>query len=245
MKVEIWSDYACPFCYIGKRKFETALESFAHRSDIEVVYKSFELDPNAERDANVDIHTALSAKYGMSRDQAVAMNANVGEQARSVGLDFRFDTMVLTNTFDAHRLSQFANQRGLANEMSERLFRAYFTESKHLGDRDTLIALAAEVGLDPAEVASMLASDTGASEVRSDEQEAQALGVRGVPFYVINRKYGVSGAQSSEVFAEALDKAWSEENPLIIMNEGAEGICEDGFCGVSPEPKAGKPGSND
>jgi predicted DsbA family dithiol-disulfide isomerase len=245
MKVEIWSDYACPFCYIGKRKFEAALESFPHRGEIEVVYKSFELDPNAKRDIDTDIHTMLSSKYGMSRDQAIAMNANVGEQARSVGLDFRFDTMVLTNTFDAHRLTQYAQEHGLGHEMSERLFHAYFTESKHLGDRETLVALAAEVGLDPAETAEVLAGHTGSQEVRADEQEAQALGVRGVPFYVINRKYGVSGAQPTEVFAEALDKAWSEENPLILMNEGAEGICEDGFCGVSPEPKVERSGSND
>jgi predicted DsbA family dithiol-disulfide isomerase len=238
MKVEIWSDFVCPFCYIGKRRFEAALEQFPHRGEVEVVYRSFELDPKAKRDLPGDIHDMLASKYGMSREKAMSMNFNVGEQAQSVGLTYHFDKMKPTNTFDAHRLAHFAGRYGKSAEMTERLLRAYFTEGEHIGHADTLIALAAELGLDRDEVAGMLASDEGKSEVRSDEQEANALGVRGVPFFVINRKYAISGAQSSQVFAETLDKVWSEDHPLVYVNgaddQSADGYCEDGVCGVPP-----------
>jgi predicted DsbA family dithiol-disulfide isomerase len=234
MKVEIWSDIACPFCYIGKRRFEAALERFPASSQVEVVYRSFELDPHAERDIDHDVHDMLAAKYGMSREQAKAMNENVTEQARSVGLTYRLDQMILTNTLDAHRLIQYASRHGKMIEMKERLLKAYFTDSMHVGDHDTLVALAAEVGLDPQETASMLKGDEYKAEVRADEQEAGKLGIRGVPFFVINRKYGISGAQPTEVFVEALQKAWEEESPLTMINDtgsNEEGdACTDGAC---------------
>jgi predicted DsbA family dithiol-disulfide isomerase len=235
MKIEIWSDIACPFCYIGKRRFEAALQSFPASDKVEVIYRSFELDPHAERDIDHDVHDMLAAKYGMSREQAKAMNANVTEQARSVGLTYRLDDMILTNTLDAHRLIHYAASVGKGIEMKERLLKAYFTDSKHVGDRPTLAALAGEVGLDPKETALMLEGDEYIAEVRADEQEAAKLGIRGVPFFVVNRKYGISGAQPTEVFVEALEKAWEEEGPSLTMlndSESTDGAaaCEDGAC---------------
>ena len=241
LKVEIWSDVACPFCYIGKRRFEAALEQFPGKADIEVIYRSFELDPHAEKNIGYDVHDMLSKKYGMSRSEAKAMNANVGTQAEALGLQFNFDTLILTNTFDAHRLTHFAAQYGKRTEMTDRLFKAYFTDSKHLGDPVTLAELAAEIGLDPVEAAKIIAGDQFSEEVRAEEQEAARLGIRGVPYFVIDRKYAVSGAQPSELFLQALEKAWSENQPLTVLNntENAapvDAACDDGFC-TPPDKK--------
>ncbi|SEG64456.1 DsbA family oxidoreductase [Paenibacillus sp. UNC499MF] len=234
MKIEIWSDFACPFCYIGKRRFEQALEQFPHKDELEVVYRSFELDPNSPRDIGHSVHDMLSQKYGMSVEQAKTMNANVVAQAESVGLTYHMDTIVLTNTFDAHRLAHFADTHGKMHEMTERLLKAYFTDSLHLGDPAVLASLAEEVGLDKAEAERILAGDTYANEVRADEQEGAELGITGVPFFVIDRKYGISGAQPLEVFVQALEKAYGESKPLTILSgaEGgpADGACADGVC---------------
>jgi predicted DsbA family dithiol-disulfide isomerase len=237
MKVEIWSDIACPFCYIGKRRFEAALEKFSNKQDIEVIYRSFELDPNAKRDVNQDVHDMLAAKYGMTRERAKAMNADVTGQAQTLGLAYNLDHMILTNTFDAHRLTHFAARYGLMHEMTELLFKAYFTDSKHVGDHETLTALAAEVGLDAEEAAKVLAGDEYSNEVRADQREAVRLGIRGVPFFVINSKYAISGAQPSEVFLDALRKAWDEDKPLTLLNKpdsnSNDEACVDGVCAPS------------
>ncbi|NRF96291.1 DsbA family oxidoreductase [Paenibacillus frigoriresistens] len=234
MQVEIWSDFVCPFCYIGKRKFEAALERFPNKNKVEVIYRSFELDPNAQKDVDYDVHDMLASKYGMSRERAKEMNDEMAGQAQSVGLTYHFDTMVVTNTFDAHRLAHFAAKHNKLAEMTERLLKAYFTESKHIGDHETLADLAAETGLDRKEVAGMLASVDYTKEVRSDEQAASQLGAMGVPFFVINRKYAISGAQSSEVFLQALQKAWEEVKPLTILNvpgiDDSGEACVDGVC---------------
>ncbi|MDB5056052.1 MAG: Protein-disulfide isomerase [Bacilli bacterium] len=234
MKVEIWSDFMCPFCYIGKRRFEAALERFSNKNDVDVVYRSFELSPNAKRDVNHNVHEMLASKYGMSRERAKAMNDDLTSQAQSVGLTYHFDTMILTNTFDAHRLAHFAAGYGKMREMTERLLKAYFTESKHIGDHETLAVLATEVGLDKNETATMLAGDGYTEEVRADEQEAVRLDIRGVPYFVINRKYAISGAQPSEVFLEAMQKAWDEDRPLTILNasnnNAADAACAEGVC---------------
>jgi predicted DsbA family dithiol-disulfide isomerase len=239
MKVEIWSDFVCPFCYIGKRRFEEALEQFPNKNDVEIVYRSFELDPNAQRDADHDLHDMLASKYGMSRERAIAMNNDVSGQAKSVGLTFNFKTMILTNSFDAHRLAHFAGHHGRMRDMTEKLLKAYFTDSKHLGDHEVLAALAAEVGLDQNEAAQMLAGEAYTKEVRGDEREAAQLGVRGVPFFVINRKYAISGAQSSETFLGALHKAWNEDRPLTVLNDpnsnAANAACADGVCTPSTD----------
>ncbi|MCU6792066.1 DsbA family oxidoreductase [Paenibacillus sp. WQ 127069] len=239
MNIEIWSDFMCPFCYIGKRRFEAALEQFPNKNHVEVIYRSFELDAHSERDVPHGVDEMLASKYGMSLEKAKEMNAGVAAQAQSVGLTFKFDTMILTNTFDAHRLAHFAAQHGLMREMTERLLHAYFTESKHIGDHQTLAALAAEVGLNQEEALQMLSGQAFTAEVRSDEEEAGKLGVRGVPFFVINRKYAISGAQSSEVFLGALQKAWEEDQPLTLLNTSdstAEGgACDNGVCAPSQQ----------
>ncbi|GJM73464.1 hypothetical protein HMSSN036_56800 [Paenibacillus macerans] len=147
MKIEVWSDFSCPFCYIGKRRLEKALEAFEHREEVQVVYRSFELDPEAPKDAELSIHELLAVKYGLSLLQAKESNQNVAAQAKAEGLDYHFDTAIPTNTFDAHRLSHYAGEKGKAKEMTERLYRAYFTDSLHIGDRDTLVRLAEEAGL--------------------------------------------------------------------------------------------------
>ncbi|MBW5447222.1 thioredoxin domain-containing protein [Cohnella sp. CFH 77786] len=219
MKIEVWSDYACPFCYIGKQRLEAALDRFAHKDDVEIVYRSFELDPHAPKDVNHDVHDMLSAKYGMSRQQAIAMNEKVGLQAKEVGLEFQFDTLILTNTFDAHRLAQYAAKQGKMDRTARELFQAYFTDSRHLGDHETLAELAVKVGLDRDEVLKMLAGTDYSAEVRADEEEAKRLGVRGVPYFVIDRKYAVSGAQPAEMFLHALETAWKESRPLTVLNE--------------------------
>ncbi|MBB2482493.1 DsbA family oxidoreductase [Bacillus sp. APMAM] len=240
MRVEVWSDFVCPFCYIGKRHFEEALNQFGGKANVEIVFKSFELDPNAKVHYDEDMHQLLAAKYGMSVEQAKEMNANVAQRAAEVGLTYHFDTMKPTNTFDAHRLTHFAAQHGKMTEMAERLFKAYFTESKHIGEHETLTALAAEVGLNPEKAREMLNSDEFSYEVRTDEQEAGSLGIQGVPFFVINRKYAVSGAQPIGVFLNALQKASEEESSFTILNEDKnesnDPYCADGKCEI-PDKK--------
>lgn len=233
MKVEIWSDYQCPFCYIGKRRFENALKKFAPRDQVEVVFKSFELDPNAERNVSLSQQDMLMKKYNMSAEQVKASNDNLTAQAKAEGLEYHLDKTIITNTFDAHRMTQFAASKGKEKEMNERLFYAYFTEAKHLGERETLLSLAEEIGLDKKETKEMLDSNLYTAEVRTDEQEAGLLGVRGVPFFVIDRKYGISGAQPTELFLETLQKVWTEDHPIQMVNDSTDHpICSDGSCQI-------------
>lgn len=243
MNIEIWSDMVCPFCYIGKRKLEEALDQLPYGSEVKVRYRSFELDPNAPVQSNRDLHDSLASKFGISREQAKAMNDNVSEQARAVGLNYDLDRVVPTNTFDAHRLTQFAAKHGKMIELTERIFQAYFTEGLHIGDHATLVKLAGEVGLNETEAKQVLASDQFADEVRKDEQEARQIGVQGVPFFVINRKYAVSGAQPVEVFVKALEQARSEEQPKItVVGDSAESgaACTDTACSTDTDANTGK-----
>jgi predicted DsbA family dithiol-disulfide isomerase len=244
MKVEIWSDFVCPFCYIGKRRYEEALRRFAHREAVETVYRSFELDPHARRDGNPGVYDMLAAKYGMSREQAKANTAQLAQQAKAVGLDFYFDRTIQTNTFDAHRLAHYAAAKGKLIEMTERLLKAHFTDALHLGDMETLADLAAEVGLEREDALRALKAGEYADDVRDDEQEAARLGVHGVPFFVIDRKYAVSGAQSSEMFLGALQKAWEEAHPLTVLSDGAtDAVCTDAGCAVPDSGRGGEPAS--
>lgn len=166
MKVEIWSDYQCPFCYIGKRRFEEALKQFENKDQVEVSFRSFELNPEAERDINMTQNEMLAKKYGMSQAQVEASSQNLTQQAKELGLDYHLDKVVLTNSFDAHRLMHFAESKGKEKEMNERLFKAYFTEGKHIGDHATLASLAEEVGLEKSETEAMLAGTAFTAEVR-------------------------------------------------------------------------------
>ncbi len=234
MQVEVWSDIACPFCYIGKRRFEAGLEQFVHKDQIQVVYKSFQLNKNAGKDIEYDAYDALSARSGMSREEAKVIHERVAKQAAEAdGLDLRFDTLQLTNTLDAHRLLHFATQHGKNNEVAELLFKAYFTECKHVGSHETLIAIATEAGIDPKATAKMLVSDQFTDEVRADHLEGDRVGVSGVPFYVIDRKYAISGAQLANVFLKALEKTWSESQSLTVLNPTsveAGSDCKNGVC---------------
>lgn len=215
MKVEIWSDVVCPWCFIGKRRFEEALAQFDHRDAVEVVWRSFELDPNAPLEREGDYAGRLASKYGVSRDNAEVMIDRMAGVAEQVGIEMRFDRVCSGNTFDAHRLLHLARDRdagggGLQSEVKERLFHATFVEGLPIADRDTLVALAADAGLDPGEAAAVLAGDEYAADVRADEREAASLGCRGVPFFVIDRRYALAGAQSTDLFLEVLEQAWSE-----------------------------------
>ncbi|TKI57217.1 DsbA family oxidoreductase [Brevibacillus antibioticus] len=241
MKIEIWSDFACPFCYIGKRRLEGALSQFPHKDQVEVVYRSFQLDPQMERDTDMDMHEVLAAKYSIPLEQAKGMNDQVTQMAKGVGLDYHFDTMIPTNTFDAHRLTHFAHAHGKMKELKERLLKAYFTESLHLGDHEVLAQLASEVGLDKEATLTMLAGNEYREQVQEDKQRGNDLGVTGVPFFVINNKYAVSGAQPGEVFLGALNQVWEEESAAPALkfvqndekkDEQSGDNCTDGSCKI-------------
>jgi predicted DsbA family dithiol-disulfide isomerase len=210
MQVEIWSDVVCPWCYLGKRRFEQALASFEHRDQVEVVYRSFELDPTAEQGVTTPTVGMLTKKYGMSAAQADAAQRQMEDRAAQDGLEFHMDGLVSGNTRDAHRLLQLAKARGHQTELTERLHRAYFTEGRSIFDANSLTGLAVEAGLDRAEVTAVLAGDAYADAVEADEAMAHSLGANGVPFFVIDRRYGISGAQPAPALAQALEQAWAE-----------------------------------
>lgn len=210
MKVEIWSDIMCPFCYIGKRRFEAAIEQFPGAENIEVEWHSFQLDPTIQSGHGDNLYSYLSKRKGIPYQQAEEMNRQVSASAAQLGLTYNLDKAVVANSFDAHRLIQYAKQHQLGDEAEERLFRAYFTEGKDMSDHATLAELAKEIGLEEEPVRQMLAGNQFATEVRKDINEAETLGIRGVPFFVFDRKYGVSGAQPSEAFLQALTKSVEE-----------------------------------
>ena len=213
MRVEIWSDVVCPWCYIGKRHFEQALESFEHRDEVEVVWRSFELDPGHPRSYDGDLAQALADKYGRSLEQARAMIDGMAERARGVGLEYDLHRARPTNTFDAHRLIHLAAARGLGDAAEERLFRAHMSEGADVGDHPTLVRLAGEIGLDEAEAEAVLAGGDYADAVREDERRAGAIGVTGVPFFVIDGAFGISGAQPAELMLSGLRQAHAAGDP--------------------------------
>jgi predicted DsbA family dithiol-disulfide isomerase len=231
MKVEIWSDIMCPWCYIGKRRFEQALNAFEHRDKVEIIWKSFQLNPEMKTDPDKNIIEYLSETKGWTVDYSQQMHDHVTGLAKQEGLTYNFDHAVVANSFDAHRLIQLAKKNGLGDAAEERLFKAYFTEGQNIADHAVLVRLGTEIGLDGTMVSEMLKSKTNAAEVKNDIAEAQQLGVRGVPFFVLDRKYGVSGAQQAEVFASALKQAWEEwkkqnDNTALETNAGA--VCTPG-----------------
>lgn len=210
MKVEIWSDVVCPWCYVGKRQFELALSRFAHADRVELQWRSFELDPRSPARVGLPMSEILQRKYGMTAEQADQANQRMTAVAAELGLEYHLDTVQPGNTFDAHRLVHLAARHGLGDAMEERLFVAYFTEGRSIGDHASLVGLAGEVGLDPDEVGVALGGDDFVAEVRDDEARASSLGITGVPFYVIDQTYGVSGAQPADVLLGVLERAWSE-----------------------------------
>lgn len=210
MKVEIWSDIMCPFCYIGKRKFESALAQFEHKDDVDIVWKSFQLNPDMKTEAGKNINQYLAEIKGWSVEQAKEMNDRVTEMAKQVGLEYDLNKAVVANSFNAHRLIQFAKNTGKGDAAEERLFKAYFTEGKNVDDLHVLSQLAGEIGLNITAVEEVLKSAAFSDEVQQDVYEAQQVGVRGVPFFVLGNKYAVSGAQESATFLQALKTTWDE-----------------------------------
>ncbi|MGV9235149.1 DsbA family oxidoreductase [Streptomyces nigra] len=235
MRVEIWSDIACPWCYVGKARFEKALAAFPHRDQVEVVHRSFELDPGRAKGDIQPVITMLTKKYGMSAAQAQAGEENLGAQAAAEGLAYRTEGRDHGNTFDMHRLLHLAKRHGRQDELIQILYRANFAEERSVfaeGD-DRLVELAVEAGLDADEVRRVLADpEAYADDVRADEREAAQLGATGVPFFVLDRAYGVSGAQPAEVFTQALTQAWGDRSPLTLLDTGDADACGPDGCAV-------------
>jgi predicted DsbA family dithiol-disulfide isomerase len=221
MKIEIWSDVACPWCYIGKRRFEAALAEFPHRDSVEVHWRSYQLDPSLPEHYDGTELDYLSTRKGMAAGQVSQMFDHVAAQAKGEGLDFRFDNVVVANSFTAHRLIHLAAAHGKQDAAKERLLSGHFEHGKDIGDREYLTSLGLELGLDAGDLAELFTTDKYATEVRHDFAEARALGISGVPFFVIDRKFGLSGAQPAETFSRALEQAWQESHPLVMVPAGA------------------------
>jgi predicted DsbA family dithiol-disulfide isomerase len=222
LSVDVWSDIACPWCYVGKRRLEAALAGFPHSENVTIVWHAFELDPAAPavRDASQSYAERLAKKYGTGVARAEEMLKTMTETAAKDGLDFHFERVQAGNTFDAHRLIHLAHERGKQDAVKERMLRAYMTEGEPIGDRDALVRLAAEAGLDAEEAHTTLVTDAYAADVRADEDQARALGISGVPFFVIGG-YGVSGAQPADALRSVLTRAWNEAPDEPAIAEGA------------------------
>lgn len=224
LTVEVWSDIACPWCYVGKRRLEAALASFPHRDRVQVVWRAFELDPAAPavRDESQSYAERLGKKYGTGLAQAQGMIARMVQTAAADGLAFDFERIRAGNTFLAHRLLHLAHERGVQDAVKERFLRAYMSEGEKIGDPATLLRLATEAGLDHDEVSGLLSTDLYADEVRADEEEARQIGVDGVPFFLLGRRYAVPGAQPAELLLQALQKAWDElpDTSETLLAEG-------------------------
>jgi predicted DsbA family dithiol-disulfide isomerase len=230
MQVEVWSDVVCPWCYIGKRKLETALSRFAHADQVEVVWRSFQLDPSIPEGHTEATLPALAAKYGRSVEEMAGQMTRVEEVAAAEGLQYHLADGVSGNTLLAHQLLHLAAEHGLGGAMKERLLHAHFEQQHGVFDVDSLVPLAVEVGLDEAEVRAALADRRYLPAVHEDIETARALGATGVPFFVIDRTYGAAGAQPAEQLLQLLERAWADSHPLVTV-PAAEG-CEDGTCSV-------------
>jgi predicted DsbA family dithiol-disulfide isomerase len=229
MQVEIWSDVMCPFCYIGKRKFEAALSQFVHKENIEVIWKSYMLNPEMKTDTNKNSIVALAEHKGISIEESKEMHNYVVEMATNVGLKYNMDKTISANSFNAHRLTHYAKSQGKQLEIEEKLFEAYFILGKNIDDTNTLIGLGESVGLSKETLVKVIKGNDYAEDVRQDVYEAQQVGVRGVPFFVFDRKYAVSGAQESAVFLQSLQKSfdeWQKTNPDKAMKVINGKVCE-------------------
>ncbi|MDN5586323.1 MAG: DsbA family oxidoreductase [Brevibacterium sp.] len=223
MRIEIWSDIACPWCYIGKRRFETALDGFAHKDDIEVEWRSYQLDPSLPDHYAGTETEYLSQAKGMPVEQVRQMFDHVTQQAAGEGLDYDFDSIVVANSFTAHRLLHLANTHGVMSQAKEELLSGHFEKGRNIGDLEYLAEVAQTVGIDADEARRVLSTDEYTTEVESDITEAQSLGANGVPFFVIDRRYAISGAQPPEAFTKALETAWSESQKLTVLGGAGSG----------------------
>lgn len=227
MKIEIWSDIVCPFCYIGKNRLEQALASFPHRDEVEIVWKSYQLHPQFPQDAaGIPAVKYIKDAKGLSEEETLGMMHQVQSIGKSLNIDFNFEKSLIVNTLNAHRLIHFAQEIGQGNVLKERLFKAHFSEGKDINHIDSLTALAVEIGLDQIAVEELLHSDRFAYEVTQDIQEGINLGLRGVPFFVFNQKFGIAGAQPLEMFEKTLRQAYDDAKPAIIMNDNEGPSCD-------------------
>lgn len=234
LKVEVWTDINCPFCYLGKARFSQALEQFAHRDDVEVVHRSFELDPGLPADTSGPVVAKIAQKYGITEAQAAANERGIASQAAEMGLGYVTSGRDYGSSFDMHRLLHFALEQGRQEALLDALYAANFADDAPLfGDADRLVTIAVSAGFDESAVRAVLDDPSAyADAVRADEAEAAALGANGVPFFVFDRKYGVSGAQPTETFAQVLDKAWSERVPAVQLVGSADDVCGPDGCAV-------------
>ncbi|MEK4427329.1 DsbA family oxidoreductase [Solibacillus sp. FSL K6-1523] len=234
MKIEVWSDYVCPFCYIGKRQLEIALKKTGYEQAVEIEYKSYLLDPNTPVDAAGSVYDDLQQKYNMSLEEVKNMSDNVKMRAKDVGLDYNFDDMKTANTVKAHRLAKWAEAEGKGKEFTELVLKAYFLEGQAIGQADVLLALVEKAGLSSDAAKEIIASNQFEDEVHQDIAVAQQLGVRGVPFFVIDNKYGIAGAQPQEVFEQTIEKAAQEAGLRKPLNmQGGNGpTCTDDSCEI-------------
>ena len=230
IKVDIWSDIACPWCYVGKRRFESGLAQFEHRDEVDVVWHSFLLDPNAPADHGEPQDVLLARKYGCSLEEARAMGARLTGEAAKEGLNFRFDILRVGSTVDAHRLLHLAETKGLGKVAMERLMKAYLEEGVLMSDHEALVRLATEIGISECETRHMLGGDEYLADVQADLDRARGLGITGVPFFVLDGKYGVSGAQPAEAFRSVLDEVWAKSQPLQMV--GAGEVCGPDGCPI-------------
>jgi len=233
LKVQIWSDIMCPFCYIGKRRIEEALSLFEHKDAVEIEWKSFELDATFIASPEDSLVEHLAEKYGKDNDWAQNMLDNMTQNAKSAGLDFHFEKAILANSHNAHRLLHLAKKQHLANELEELLFKAYLTEGKDLNNLNTLSEIGIAVGLEAEVVAQVLHSDEYSKEVKQDIQEANTIGVQGVPFFVFDNKYAISGAQPATAFLQTLEKVWEEgqfDSKVTLLNTSTDNSCDINGC---------------
>lgn len=216
IKIDIWSDIVCPFCYIGKRKLEQALEQFPQRELVEIEWHSFQLDPELKVEKKVDIFTYLAERKGISKSQSEAMHSQVVQMAKENGLDYRFDKTVVANSFDAHRLIQYAKKYQLSDQAEELIFNSYFTQGKDIGDLETLVSIGKDLGLSESELRQVMTGQVYSEDVKKDIELSRQLGIRGVPFFVFQMKYGISGAQPTNVFLKALQQAVDEQTETKV-----------------------------
>lgn len=233
MKVEIWSDIACPFCYIGKTKFQKALDNFDHADEVEVNYRAFQIAPTAKKNTGLTMDQVLAQSHGLTVEKAHQLNLQVASEAKKVGLNYDFDHLIPTNSLDALQLTYFAREFGKTSEMTERLMKAYLVEGQDIGDYQTLLKLSKEVGLDSQQAGLALQENKYKSQIQEEREEAINKGLQGVPLFIINDKYTISGAQPIEIFTNALNEAWKEEKPVKESTEDSSGgYCENGVCHI-------------
>ena len=233
MKIELWSDFGCPFCYIGKVRFENALNKFEHKDHVEVVYKAYQLNPNAPKVMTEGVAESFAKGHRVTVEQAKQKFKMFVNNAKTVGLEYDYVNIQLTNTFDAHRLAKWANQFGLEHTLTSRLMKAYFIDGLNLANHYTLLDLAKEVGLDTNKAKKVLSSNQYEDQVNTEIMEGRQVGVQGVPFFVLNRKYAISGAQQEDYFLAALNQLWEETNPIKTFDGANDGhVCNDEGCSI-------------